>query len=143
MIFIGIKYEIEWVNQTINFHVLSSYQWIIISSCGYKMSCSNWTTIWVCEGTVKQLVHVKIIIQLPHSIIEGDVNDLPIEITNIINSKYNVINFVLEVTLLYQDWSIYLLAVDRLKEYQAQTFRMHSLEVRKQMGHMAEDQFLH
>ena len=40
------------------------------------MSCSNWTTIWVCECSVKQLVHVKIIVQLSHGIIEGDVNDL-------------------------------------------------------------------
>ena len=43
------------------------------------MSCSNWTTIWVCEGSVKQLVHVEIIVQLPHGIIEGDVNDLDIK----------------------------------------------------------------
>ena len=55
------------------------------------MSCSNRTTIWVCEGSVKQLVHVKVIVQLPHGIIEGDVNDLDIKNhKSLDNSKHNV-----------------------------------------------------
>ena len=103
------------------------------------MSCSNRTTIWVCEGSVKQLVHVKVIVQLPHGIIEGDVNDLDIKNHKILeNSKHNVKSFVGPPIPL-----IYLLEVDRLKEYQVQSFRKHSLEVSKQMGHMVEDQFLH
>ena len=67
------------------------------------MSCSNRTAIWVCKGSVKQLVHVKVIVQLPHGIIEGDVNDLDIKNHKPLdNSKHNVKNFVkLEVTLRY------------------------------------------